>query len=214
MNFDEYWKQLWIIKRDYDVEQYYDEILRPLFREAIENIDSVKVIPTFDTRTHNSSKRKTQYGCVANVNGNFVWPDYVFVPENYCNEKPVPPYLNVEFKRPNIVKTSEGQLRYEKFGLKKVIEKNRSEIEGELRKCPLILTDGITWFFLGREFNLEKPESSGGQQTICLVNRVEDCDENSSDVLYSVELCPNTNERFRKLKDVICEFVNENRRRE
>lgn len=46
MDFNTYWKLLLEIKENSDVEQYYDEMLRPLFKDVIQHINNVKVVPT------------------------------------------------------------------------------------------------------------------------------------------------------------------------
>lgn len=197
MDFDEYWKLLWTIKRDSNVEQYYDEILRPIFREVVEDMDNVKVIPTFDTRYR--GKNRDKYRCITGDVDKLVWPDYVFVPINYTHDVPVSPYVKVEFKNPKISKKEDG-MRYRSIYDPSL--KFYNEIKSELSESPLILTDGITWLFLRESSDIEKIESEEGIEKLCFVDK-----ERKYRFGYYVVLVQDVNEQFIRLKDMICNFI-------
>lgn len=217
MDFHEYWRQLWTVKDDYNQEVYYDELVRPLFKAAAESMDGVKVIPTFSTRNYRSKSRKENYRCITGGDDHFVWPDHVFVPQEYSDSRPLPPYAKVELKMPNIERAGAGQFRY--VPLEKEIKRRLEieEIESELFDCALILTDGITWFFLEKQFDLDKLdkiELLDSQQIIRLVKESENpryCPQSHSPI-RCVELLQNKNEQFGRLKDLICTFINENKK--
>lgn len=103
MEFNAYWELLLEIKENSDVEQYYDEMLRPLFKDVIKHINNVKVVPTYDTR--NYRKENNKYDVITGSKENFVWADYIFVPAKYTHINPLKPYVKVEFKRPNFILT-------------------------------------------------------------------------------------------------------------
>ena len=180
MNFDEYWKLLWTIKRDSNVEQYYDEILRPIFREVVEDMDNVKVIPTFDTRYR--GKNRDKYRCITGDADKLVWPDYVFVPINYTHDVPVSPYVKIEFKNPKISK-KEDRMRY------------RSIYDPSLK-----FYNEIEW----EPSDIEKIESEEGIEKLCFVDK-----ERKYRFGYYVVLVQDVNKQFVKLKDMICTFIKE-----
>ena len=86
MDFNTYWKLLLEIKENSDVEQYYDEMLRPLFKDVIQHINNVKVVPTYDTR--NYRKENNKYDVITGSKENFVWADYIFVQAKYSHINP------------------------------------------------------------------------------------------------------------------------------
>lgn len=197
MQFNEYWQTLLKIKNDYNVEQYYDEIIRPLLNESVSEMANVKVIPTFDTRNHKEDREK--YTCITGDSENLVWPDYVFVPLEYTFGKPVFPYLKVELKIPNFGMKKEKMVYYPMFQKSLNLYK---ELKAELIACPLIFTDGVTWMFL------DKPEDVDHLDTIDKDKKITFFEEYGK--YYSghyVELSKDASERFEKLKEKICVFL-------
>lgn len=200
MDFIEYWELLHTIRKDSNVEQYYDELLRPLFKQAIRDITNVKVIPTFDTRYHGRQKRG-KYECITGINDKLVWPDYIFVPDNYTHDAPISPYIKVEFKIPNI--RTEGEKTFY-YPIYKPSIKFIKEIESELSETPLILTDGITWLFMKSQTDLKKLRNEEGMDKICFVEKVQK--------YYSgniVKLFYDSDKRFDVLKKKIASFIEE-----
>lgn len=198
MNFSEYWKLLHTIKKDSNVEQYYDELLRPLFKQAIKEMTNVKVVPTFDTRYHGRQKRG-KYECITGTNDKLVWPDYIFVPDDYTHNAPISPYIKVEFKIPNITEKGK-QLVY--YPIYKSSARFIDEIKSELSETPLILTDGITWLFLNRQLVLKKLRDEEGMDKICLVDKKQKYYNGNI-----IELFHDSDERFDVLKKKISTFI-------
>ena len=201
MTFDEYWKLLWMIKKNSDVEQYYDELLRPLFKEAIKNTNNIKVIPTFDTRCHGKQNR-SKYECITGTNNNLVWPDYIFVSDDYTHDVPVSPYIKVEFKIPNISKTINNQMLY--YPIYKSSSEFRNEITSELSVTPLILTDGITWLFLNKQSDIDKIKNEKDIDKICFLEKQKKYYTGNY-----VSLLLNADVQFAKLKGKINAFIKE-----
>ena len=197
MTFNEYCNLLEEIKRNSDVEQYYDELLRPLFKEAIINMPNVKVVPTFDTRYHGNNK--TKYDCITGSFDKRVWPDYIFVPESYTHNRPVEPYIKVEFKIPNITMKN-GQILY--YPIYKTSNKFHDEIESELYDTPLILTDGITWYFLKEPNEINNLKNEEGIERICFIDKLKKYYTGNYVVLFE-----NSESIFSDLKDNICRFI-------
>lgn len=199
MNFNEYWKLLWTIKKDSDVEQYYDELLRPFFKEAIKDMKNVKVIPTYDTRYRGKNREK--YECITGSFDKLVWPDYIFVPIIYSHNTPVFPYIKIEFKKPNIGQKGDRLLYYPIY---KSSRSFQNEISSELSTSPLILTDGITWLFLKEQSDINKIKSEQDIERICFVDKKENYYSGNYVVLFQ-----DANERFNILKKMICTFIEE-----
>ena len=155
MDFKEYLEQIQHIKKCYDYEQYYDELLRPLFLESIIGADMTEImlVPTFDTRARSETIRENYKDVTGRKeDGRYVWPDYIFVPKSYTMKKPLAPYAKVEFKIPNI--DFENGIYYPlPYSSKGIID----EIYAENYDCPLIYTDGLSWCVIERntvkEFN-------------------------------------------------------------
>lgn len=201
MKFNEYWDALWRIKIDCNVEQYYDEIIRPLLVESASKIDNVKVVPTFDTRCRGKNKKK--YKCVTGEIDQLVWPDYVFVPYNYCHDNPVYPYVKVEFKVPNIGKLEEnGTMKY--FPIYYKSKKLYDELKAELIDCPLIVTDGITWLFLKEQGDVDNIKSIEACTKNILVDRFEKYHSGNY-----VKVSRDASQIYDKLKESICDFIRE-----
>lgn len=172
MDFNYYWQQLWYIKENYDLEQYYDEIIRPLLNEITQNCNNTKLIPTYDTRCHNASHYNT-YKCIIGTKENLVWPDYIFVSKEYTHHAPVAPYVKVEFKKPNIKLLPNKKMVY--YSIYATSHQNtntrfESEISSELSSCPLILTDGITWLFLNNISDITNIETEDNLSRICFLD--------------------------------------------
>lgn len=201
MTFDEYWKLLWIIKRDSNVEQYYDELLRPLFKESIKDTKNVKVVPTFDTRYH--GKSKTKYACITGTDDKFVWPDYIFVPNNYTHTEPTSPYIKVEFKIPNVSEKN-SQIIY--YPIYKSSIRFYNEITSELSETPLILTDGITWLFLNSQSDIDKIKSEKDIEKICFFDKRQKYYKGNY-----VELFQDAHKQFIILKKKINNFIKESK---
>lgn len=202
MTFYEYRNLLWAIKRDSDVEQYYDEILRPLFKEAVSDTKNVKVIPTFDTR--NRSKNKSKYECITGTDDKLVWPDYIFVPNHYTHDTPVSPYIKVEFKIPNIANINNKILYYPIY---KPSVKFNNEIKSEVSETPLILTDGITWLFLRELSDADKVESEKDIERICFIEKNQKYYNGNY-----VTLIQDAEKQFTVLKNKISTFIKESKR--
>lgn len=201
MNFKEYWELLWAIRRDCNVEQYYDEIVRPLLKEAAQNVSGVKVVPTFDTRNHRSRRRKERYKCITAVGGRPLWPDYIFVPCAYTDKHPLAPWVKVEFKTPNVEEGSGELLKY--VPIEERLKSHRGQIEGNLSTCPLIFTDGISWLFLSDGSGLDEGKPLGDNERCALVDRTGK--RNRS--MYEVRLVPNPDEQFDRLRAQISKFI-------
>lgn len=200
MTFKKYWKLLWTIKRDSNIEQYYDELLRPLFKEAIKNTSNVKVVPTFDTRCH-SKQYKSKYKCITGTGDNLAWPDYIFVSNDYTHNAPVSPYIKVEFKVPNISKRNSKMLYYPIY---KSSPKFHNEIKSELSETPLILTDGITWLFLKKQSDIDKIKNEKDIGKICFLEKTKKYRTGSYVILLQ-----DAHEQFTMLKEKINAFVKE-----
>lgn len=200
MTFDEYWNLLWNIKTDSDVEQYYDELLRPFFKEAIQETKNVKVIPTFDTRNHTKSNK---YECITGSVDKLVWPDYIFVPNQYTHDAPVSPYIKVEFKTPQIT-SKNGQLLY--FPINKLSDKFYYEILSESSEVPLIFTDGITWLFLRKSTDVDKIKSLEDIKTISLIVKKQKYYNG-----YYAVLSQQIDKIFSSLKEEIKSFITQSK---
>lgn len=211
MDFKEYWELLLTINRDSNREQYYDEIVRPVLKEAAKRVKNAKVVPTFDTRIH--SNAKGLWRCVTGPSDNFVWPDYIIVPEEYTHIHPVSPYARVEFKTPNI-KVDQGQILY--HPMTPVSAKIREELAGELSQSPLIFTDGISWLFLREPEDIKKADSNkyinkadpsihgfDYGEWFCLASIGEPKKRN----VYFIGPCTHTENLLETLEDKIAAFV-------
>lgn len=207
MTFKNYWKNLWTIKTDYDVEQYYDEILSPLFKEIAQNIENVKVIPTYDTRCH-SAKQYKNFKCITNEKKRLVWPDYIFAPTKYTHANPLSPYIKVEFKRPNITKLKDKRMLY--YSIHATAnslnyKRFENEIKSELSSCPLILTDGLTWLFLKADADFYNIESEKNLSALCFLDKSQPYYNG-----YYVSLISNAENQFETLKKEISAFIKNN----
>lgn len=205
MGFNEYWELLHTIRKDSNVEQYYDELLRPLFKQAIKDVTNVKVVPTFDTRYHGRQERG-KYECITGTDDKLVWPDYIFVPDDYTHNAPISPYIKVEFKIPNIIEKGKKTVYYPIY---KSSIKFINEIKSELSETPLILTDGITWLFMNKQFikkqsDLEKLRDEKGMDKICLVEKKQKYSHGNT-----VKLFHDSDKRFDVLKKKIAAFIEE-----
>lgn len=207
MEFNAYWELLLEIKENSDVEQYYDEMLRPLFKDVIKHINNVKVVPTYDTR--NYRKENNKYGVITGSKENFVWADYIFVPTKYTHINPLKPYVKVEFKRPNfIIDKNTKKIQYcsiidtaRNLGLNKF----KNEIEGELEETPLILTDGIEWYFFKSKEDLLK---NNNDNKISLLKK-ENIIRKGSSISYA-KIIENPNHEFTMLKNILASFIEKN----
>lgn len=204
MYFNFYWQQLWYIKENYDFEQYYDEIIRPLFNEIAHNCNEIKLIPTYDTRCHNASHYNT-YKCIIGEKDNLVWPDYIFVSKKYTNQTPIAPYVKVEFKKPNIKLLPNNKMVYYSIyatSHRKSSNRFENEISSELSSCPLILTDGITWLFLNKISDISNIESEKNLSRICFLDL-----HNKYYKGHYASLASDSNSIFELLKSQIAQFI-------
>lgn len=203
MNFDSYWQTLLTIKIDSDVEQYYDEMLRPLFRECTEPLKDIKVVPTYDTRRRKEEHNK-KFECITGSAKNLVWPDYIFVPSKYTHDSPLIPYAKVEFKSPNIKFKNEQMIYYSiyKTATSKGYKRFKDELTSELLECPLILTDGITWLFLNSESDLENIESENELSRHCFIDKGQRYYNG-----HYVKIIQDPNQEFEELKKTIVSFL-------
>lgn len=207
MDFNTYWKLLLEIKENSDVEQYYDEMLRPLFKDVIQHINNVKVVPTYDTR--NYRKENNKYDVITGSKENFVWADYIFVPAKYTHINPLKPYVKVEFKRPNfIIDKNTKKIQYCSIidtARNLVLNKFKNEIEGELEETPLILTDGIEWYFLN---SIEDLLKNNNDNIISLLKKENIIREGSS--IFYAKIIENPSEKFTMLKNNLASFIEKN----
>lgn len=137
--------------------------------------ENTKVVPIFDDRACGPEpKDQTEYQkrmktiCAENKkNGEYVVPDYIYVPKEYSVNNPLKPFLMIETKKPKFL---EEGLYYR--DLSDYIEDYRDELKAEIESCDyVIFTDGITWMFL--EFKDDKIIESVDYPTIRLVNQFE-----------------------------------------
>lgn len=137
-------------------ENYFCEIFIPFLKMCC--INDTKLVPVFNDRATGSKtvndtdyKKRMKIICADKGNGQYVVPDYIFVPSSYTFFKPEKPYLMVETKKPVLLKDGECYRN-----LKDSIEKYKDELDAEINasaKGYLLYTDGITWMFLKHEDN-------------------------------------------------------------
>lgn len=158
-----YQKMMENIYKDARWEAYYDMVIIPLFSKCCEE-KVIKIVPVHATR---KSGRKPlvekkhfieTYSCVKNVpnkkgeiEGKRVGiPDFVIVPSESEYEKPQKALVYIEFKLP------EGLTR-EYVEIKP--QKHKVELLHQFELCKnIIFTDGVTWYFLENEEDIEKAE--------------------------------------------------------
>lgn len=170
IGFEKFISRLLELHRDCKREHYLSEIFTPFFRMCCD--DGVKIVPVYDDRncgpkakkpTESNNRMKT---ICAGVEGGYVVPDYIFVPEKYSFDNPQKPYLMVEIKKPFLI-INENEMRYHM--LSDFIEKNEKELLAEINACKyVVFTDGIMWMFL--EKSGDKIIESEDYPSIKLVN--------------------------------------------
>lgn len=141
-------------------EAYYDMVIIPIFNMCCKD-KGVKIVPVHATRKSGRKplvQRKhfiENYSTVKEVTENGVKkekrvgiPDFIIVPEDSTYENPKKSLINIEFKLP------EG-LTKEYIDIKP--KKYKSELLHQFEYCKnIILTDGVTWYFLENEDDIEK----------------------------------------------------------
>lgn len=175
ISFEHYIKRLHEIYRDCRQEVYFSEIFLPLLTMCCP--EGMKVVPIFDDRRvgpladESAVQNRMHMICAPKGdNGEYVVPDYIFVPNTYSFDNPCKPYLMVETKLPNFPKykrANEGEIYY--CPLENTIEMHSSQLLCEINACQsVIYTDSITWMFL-EEVNGKITEKKN--TTIKLVNQ-------------------------------------------
>lgn len=166
-------KRLFELHYDCNHEHYLSEVFVPFFQMC--STDNTKIVPIFDDRScgprtdnETESKRRMKTICAKKENGEYVVPDYIYVPSEYSFANPQKPYLMVETKNPVLIIREETHYR----DLSHYVIDNQTELRAEIEACGyVVFTDGITWMFLEeRDGEIVESDTYG---TIRLVNKFE-----------------------------------------
>ena len=151
ITFDEFISRLFELRAECNHEHYLCEIFIPFLKSC--SIDGVKIVPVFDdratgpkTEATTPTKERMATICAKKDDGNYVVPDYIYVPLEYSFNNPMNPYLMVETKKPAIL---DDGIHYR--DLSDYISENESEIRAEINafnRGYVLFTDGLTWMFL------------------------------------------------------------------
>ncbi len=174
ITFTSFMQRLIEIWRDCSNENYLCEIFIPFLKMCC--IEGTKIVPVFDDRAmgpkpKNETDHKKHMKTIGadKGDGEYIVPDYIFVPADYTYFNSKKPYLMVEAKAPAFLK--DGKCYRD---LEDSIQYNKIEIDAEIEACNkgyVLYTDGITWMFLKHEGN--KIVESKDYPTIRLVNKFE-----------------------------------------
>lgn len=149
ISFEKYMDRLYELSQDCNQEVYYSEIFIPFLRMCC--MENTKIIPVYNDRNSghktdslSTNKERMRIISATKENGDYVVPDFIFVPREYSFENPCKPYLMVETKCPIFLK---GGRNYR--DLEDKIGENKCQLIAEIKSCDcVIFTDGITWMFL------------------------------------------------------------------
>lgn len=146
-------------------EAYYDMVIIPLFNMKCKD-RGVKIVPVHATRKSgrkpavekphfietysvekevlvNKEKKKKRFGI----------PDFVIVPEDSTYENPKPALVNIEFKLPDGLTKEYIEVMPKKYKAE-LLHQFECFDKHQIDKN-IILTDGITWYFLESEEDIE-----------------------------------------------------------
>lgn len=150
-SYDEYMKEVFQVYKDERLENYYYSLIKGFLLTFCS--DKAKVVNVSGNHQTNLHDRKI-YADKGDLQ------DLIIVPLEYTYECPLPPFISVEIKEPNIdINFGQGIneakiIRYNPLKW----ETERGDIKGQLKAQfsktnYIIYTDCISWWFLEREHN-------------------------------------------------------------
>lgn len=158
IDFEEYMNQfLYDFLEDYPSrEEYMAEFIIPVLKDCCPK--GAKVIPVYADRNVGPQKENSRMETISAVykkdgKTKYVVPDFLIVPKVYSYENPVKPLVMIETKKPQIFSVDEYHYAYrDVLDVMNNVESIRDQVQTELKACDsVILTDGITWAFLGKK---------------------------------------------------------------
>lgn len=180
MTYKNYILRLLEIHRDCNREQYYAEIIKPFLDMCCPG--EMKIIPVYDDRKTGKQEaslttdyaKRMEIVCAkrSKKTGDYVVPDFIFVPSDYTFTNPKKPIIMVEQKTPMLSDDGKG---YRALSVEYLNSKQKliDELSTEIKACgKVICTDGITWMVL--EKRKGKIVKYKDFETICLVEMKEE----------------------------------------
>lgn len=196
--YEQYQKDIVDTYRYERKEVYYYSVIRDFIRTLCS--EEEKVVEVFDNKGTSSIHNKDAYTVPGGLQ------DMIIVPKEYQYEKPVPPYITIEIKKPDMDLENNKVIRYNA-----IKHACKGRLNGQLevqfqRTSYIIYTDCITWYFL---------EKDSEPKTVCLLKEDGDnwkftCGEDSDTALYNsgdihqIEAEP---KEWIKLKGYLREFI-------